>query len=322
MVFTDLSKRDMNVIKYIALLCFTLFLAGCGNNSTKNKAQKDTPTSGFIKIAADESLAPIVNAELEVFLATYLEAHIQPIFRGETEVIKKIISDSVHSIILARSLNKEEKDFFTQKNLIPKETKIATDAIAFIVHKENPDSEFTPIQIQDIMKGKIIKWKQLNSKNPSDSIRIVFDNPNSSTARYVKEKFNENKELPKNCFAVSTNEEVMNYVEQHKNAIGVIGVNWISDIDDTQIQKFRKRFHVVGIISEKDKIAYQPYQSYIADGNYPYTREVYFISTEPHRGLGTGLGAFIASHRGQKIVQKAGLVPATMPVRVVEIKKK
>lgn len=310
----------MNAIKYIILLCFVLWFASCGNRQM-SKVQKDTPTSGFIKISADESLAPIVNAEIEVFLATYLEAHIQPIFKGETEVIKRLVADSVHSIIIARSLNKEEKEFFVQKNLIPKETKIAIDAIAFIVHKENPDSEFTPVQMQEIMSGKITKWKQINPKNPSDSIRIVFDNPNSSTARYVKEKFNNNKDLPKNCFAVNTNEEVMNYVEQHKNAIGVIGVNWISDIDDTQIQKFRKRFHVVGIISEKDKTAYQPYQSYIADGNYPYTREVYFISKEPHRGLGTGLGAFIASHRGQKIIQKAGLVPATMPVRVVEIKK-
>lgn len=311
----------MNALKYIVLLCFTLFLVSCGNNRNGSKVQKDTPTSGFIRIAADESLAPVINAELEVFLATYLEAHIQPIFKGETEVMKRMVADSVHSVILARNLNKEEKDFFTQKNLVPKETKIAIDAIAFIVHKENPDSEFTPIQMYDIMNGKTTKWKQLNPKNPSDSIRIVFDNPNSSTARYVKEKFNENKDLPKNCFAVNTNEDVMNYVEQHKNAIGVIGVNWISDMDDTQIQKFRKRFHVVGIISEKDKIPYQPYQSYIADGNYPYTREVYFISKEPHRGLGTGFGAFIASHRGQKVIQKAGLVPATMPVRVVEIKK-
>lgn len=321
MEFIDLLKRDMNAIKYIILLYFTLFLVSCGNNKSTSKVQKDTPTSGFIKIMADESLAPVVNAEIEVFLATYLEAHIQPIFKGEVEVVKKLVLDSIHSVILTRPLNKEEKDFFTQKSLIPKETKIAIDAIAFITHKENPDSEFTATQIQDILSGKIQKWKAINPKNPSDSIRIVFDNPNSSTARYVKEKFNQNKDLPKNCFAVNTNEEVMNYVEKHKNAIGVIGVNWISDIDDTQIQKFRKRFHVVGVISEKDNIAYQPYQSYIADGNYPYTREIYFISTEPHRGLGTGLGAFIAGHRGQKIIQKAGLVPATMPVRVVEIKK-
>lgn len=309
----------MKTIKYSILLFLSLLLISCKTGKPSEKQQRDTPTTGFIKIAADESLAPIVNAELDVFLATYLQAHIQPIYQGETEVIKSLVADSVRSIILARPLNKAEKDFFIQKSLVPKETKIATDAIAFIVHLSNPDSEFTPAQIESIMSGKITHWKQLNPKSTLDSITIVFDNPNSSTARYVQEKFNHNKPLPKHFFAVNTNEQVMEYIEKNKNAIGVIGVNWISDIDDTQIQKFRKKFHVVGII-DKDNVAYQPYQSYIADKHYPYTRDIYFICSEPYRGLGTGLGAFIASHRGQKIIQKAGLVPATMPARIVEIK--
>lgn len=311
----------MKVIKFVLLLCLTLIFVCCDNNTSSRKVEKDTPISGFIKIAADESLAPIVNAELEVFLATYLQAHIQPIYRGESDVIKHLIADSVRCIVLARPLSKEERDFLTQKTLVPKETKIATDAIAFLVHKENPDSELTNIQIQAIMSGKITKWKEINPKTFLDSITVVFDNPNSSTARYVQERFNDKKPLPKHFFALSTNEEVMQYIQTHKSAIGVIGVNWISDIDDKQVQKFRKNFHVVGVISDANKTAYQPYQSYIADGNYPYTRDIYFISTEPHRGLATGLGAFIASHRGQKIIQKAGLVPATMPVRIVEIKR-
>ncbi len=52
---------------------------------------------------------------------------------------------------------------------------------------------------------------------------------------------------------------------------------------------------------------------------YPLYREVYIISKEAYTGLGTGFTAFVASERGQRIVLKLGLVPATMPVRLVEL---
>lgn len=43
------------------------------------------------------------------------------------------------------------------------------------------------------------------------------------------------------------------------------------------------------------------------------------VSKEAYTGLGAGFTAFVASERGQRIVLKFGLVPATMPVRLVEI---
>lgn len=323
MEFTVLLKQEMKSINnYVILLIVSILFWSCGNK--KQAKIRDTPVSGFVKICADETLAPIVDAELEVFLALYLESHIQPIYVAENQVLKRLVADSVQSVILPRTLTAEEKTFFTQQNLIPKETKFAIDALAFMVHPENADSVLTTEQMKDIFSGKINRWKLLNAKNPLDTIRIVFDNPNSSTARYVKEQFNAQKELPVNCYAVNTNEEVIKYVETHKNAIGVMGVNWISDTDEKQVQKFRKRIKVVAISPAKGEkgfgSAYQPYQSYIADESYPYRREIYFITKEPYNGLGTGFGAFLASHRGQKIIQKSGLLPATMPVRIIEIK--
>ena len=49
-------------------------------------------------------------------------------------------------------------------------------------------------------------------------------------------------------------------------------------------------------------------------------RTWYIVSREARAGLGTGLASFLASERGQRIILKSGLVPATMPVRLVEIR--
>ena len=65
---------------------------------------------------------------------------------------------------------------------------------------------------------------------------------------------------------------------------------------------------------------YKPYQAYIALKHYPLIRDVYSISREARAGLGTGFASFIASDKGQMIVRRAGMLPATIPVRIVDIK--
>jgi phosphate transport system substrate-binding protein len=55
--------------------------------------------------------------------------------------------------------------------------------------------------------------------------------------------------------------------------------------------------------------------------NYPLTRDVVIISREIGTGLGTGFISFAASDKGQRIVLKSGLVPVTMPVRIVNINR-
>ena len=49
-------------------------------------------------------------------------------------------------------------------------------------------------------------------------------------------------------------------------------------------------------------------------------REVYLTSRETFTGLGSGFIQWATAEQGQRIVLKSGLVPATMPIRLVQIK--
>ncbi|MCK7531133.1 MAG: hypothetical protein MZV63_08880 [Marinilabiliales bacterium] len=50
-------------------------------------ALKETPTSGDIKIEADESFQPIVDAEVDTFTALYNYAQIKPVYKPENELV-------------------------------------------------------------------------------------------------------------------------------------------------------------------------------------------------------------------------------------------
>ena len=66
--------------------------------------------------------------------------------------------------------------------------------------------------------------------------------------------------------------------------------------------------------------SFKPYQAYLATGDYPLSRSLYVLLNDPRSALPSGFTAFLTSDRGQRIILKSGLVPATQPVRIVNVK--
>jgi phosphate transport system substrate-binding protein len=303
----------------VLLVAGTLVYAGCGGNS--GDTPTDTPTSGKVKISVDESFKPIIETQVSTFEGIYKRADVTAEYKPEGDVIKDILNDSIRVIVLSRELTAEENKVIEQKKRIPRVTKIAIDAVAIIVNRSNPDSLLTLEELKTIFSGKTKSWKQLNKESKLKDITIVFDNNNSGTARYVKDSLIADHKLPSNTFAAESHKALIDYVEKNENALGVIGVNWISDFDDSTVVGFQNRIKVVGISADPlprtTESYYQPYQAYIAQGTYPLRRYLYIISTEGRAGLGTGFASYVAGDKGQRIILKSGLVPATMPVRVI-----
>jgi len=100
-------------------------------------------------------------------------------------------------------------------------------------------------------------------------------------------------------------------------------VNWISDKDDSLSLSFTNKINTLAISQQyvNDGSFYRPQQGFIYDKSYPFVREVYVISRETFPGLGSGFVNWICAEQGQRIVLKSGLVPATMPIRLVQMKK-
>lgn len=312
-----------NLIKYTTLFLISSFCLACNNSKKGHNEATDTPTSGKIKIAVDESFRPIIDAELLVFEGIYGNAKIDPIYLPENKLSEQMQKGTVRLIISSKNLSKEEKQFYINKKLVAKEVAIANDAIAIIINKQNRDSILSVDQIKQILTGKIASWKDINSKSSNEKIEVVFDNKNSGTVRYAIDSICKGEKLTSHVSAMDINTDVIEYVNKHKNSIGFIGVSWVSDKDDSTQLSFLKKVQVVSISKEAKATydnSYQPYQAYIFKKWYPFTRMMYAISTDPKNGLATGFVSFLGSDKGQRIILKSGIVPAVAPTRVVNVR--
>ncbi len=286
----------------------------------KNGKIVDTPTSGQLKIAVDESLRPLLEAEVDTFMSLYQYASVQSRYGSEADAIDALLKDSVKLAIITRKLTKEESEALAKMKIYPRQTKVAKDGIAIILNKTNGDSLIQFDQFKEIISGKITQWNQLDPKSNLGVLEVVFDHPQSGIIRFLKDSVFKMEHLPKNFYGVNSNKEVVDYVSKKPNAIGLIGVSWISDRDDSTTNQFLQSIRVAHVSRSGEAV--QPYQAYIANGQYPLRRDVYMISREFRAGLGLGFTSFVAGEKGQRIVLKLGMVPATLPVRLVEITKK
>lgn len=314
-------------MKKAALLCMMsailLIFVSC-DRSKQSITRTDTPTSGTAVFASDECFAPIIDEEIAVFEGLNPDASLTPIYTNEVEAINLLLKDSLRLVIAARELTEAEKQGLINKGRQPRSQKIAVDGIALIINKQNTDSLMSLAMLKKIMTGKISSWKEINPKSKYDKISVVFDNPSSSTVRFIKDSICRKESFAADIKAQPSNEAVIDYVAKTPNALGVIGVNWISNPNDSTNLSFVQNITVMSVSRYDEPTlddSFKPYPAYLALGDYPLTRDVFFILSDVPRTLPAGFVTFLAGDRGQRIITKAGLLPATRPMRIIAVKE-
>jgi phosphate transport system substrate-binding protein len=314
------------MIRTLIVTALLATLIGCGGGSAPNGQPEktiDTPTQGEITMYVDEGYKPIVETSVDVFDSIYRMAKFNTRYLSEAEAVKALVDDSVEVIVVGRTLRTNEMDYFKSKGFTPRITPIGHDAVAFITHPANRDSLLTVAQIKGILSGKITKWSQISAANAGlGDIQLVFDNAGSGTATYCRDSILDGATpLTTTANALKTNAQVIEHVTKQRNAIGVIGANWISDTDDKGVQAFRRGIRLVDVAPEVGKEGWGPYQAYLATGDYPFKRTIYVINCQGRAGLGLGFASFMASDPGQRILMKSGLLAANVPVRLIQVKR-
>ena len=172
-------------IKFGAII-LTLFLlaafVSCKRKSSE-PVYTDTYKSGSIQFVSDESFAPILDQEIYIFKNDNPEAKPRVTYKPENEAVKYLLSDSSRCAFLSRKLDAAEVQTLQSHNLPVIENVFAKDAVAVIVNESSND---TLISVNEIKKMLAGQYKTDKS--------IVFDNPNSSLVRYLKD-FSGVKEL-------------------------------------------------------------------------------------------------------------------------------
>ncbi|MBQ9077927.1 MAG: substrate-binding domain-containing protein [Muribaculaceae bacterium] len=312
-------------------ILMALAITACGGKGGK-KAEKPIRIT---TVACDDSFENIMCQEIDVFEYLYRDMSIIPYYVNESAALDSLFSLKTRTIVVPRQLTAKEVSYLKGKRRNVKQSKIAVDAIALIVNKENPTEILSMGEIAQILSGELTRWDEIEP-NKLGRIDVVFDHQGSSTVKYMRDSLLNGKAFGANVFAQKSNAEVFNAVKERKNAIGIIGVSWISsdmrapdmsredriealERNDTTQMDFDSGIKVLKVRRDDDIRAYKPYQAYIYDGSYPLFRSIYMITTAANGSAGHSFYSFVTGFRGQKIIQMTGILPATIQPRMVSL---
>ena len=172
------QKSPAAALAVMLVSVLLISMTGCGNRGTA--ALKETPTSGKIRIAADDSFQPIIKAELDTFTALYNYAEITPLYMPENELVAFFLNDSVKVIASSWTPTDDQRQLLLDLQTVVRSTVVAYDAIALVMHRSNADSLLTYQNVKDIFSGTVTDWKQINPASRLGQINIVFDKDRKS----------------------------------------------------------------------------------------------------------------------------------------------
>lgn len=285
----------------LLLLSFILIIIGCNKKKDENIP---TYSKGSLTILTDESFKSVIEALAEGYMINYPETHFKVETKKEDLGFLDLLNNKAKIVVMSRSLSQEEIKAYEQKvDLKYLPARFAADAVVFVVPKNSTRTKITMDEIK----------AELNSEEKN----LVFDGTNSSNLNFVAEKLDKQ---PRDLrfSIISGNQNIIEQLNKYPDKIGVIGLNTFSRPYDKASEKLRNMIKILPVESNGNE--YYPDSDGLREMKYPFTRVLYFLTSEGNFSIANGFIRYSCTQLGQMIVQKEGLQPYNLYKREVQMR--
>ena len=271
-------------------------LAGCGNQTDNNSSNNDnggdasdTPAasvSGTVSTDGSTSMEKVIGALSESYMAANKDVTVNYNPTGSGAGITAVQEGTCDIGLSSRALKDEEKAAGL------KETVLAYDGIAIIVHPDNPVSDLSIEQIAKLYTGEITNWKDVGG---SDAEVVLIGREAASGTRDGFESITGTKDKCQYRQELTSTGDVITAVSQNPDAIGYASLAAIKDSV--------KALSVDGV---------PPSETTVKDGSYPVQRPFVLVTVEG-KALSAAAQSFFdyaTSADAADIIAKAGAVAA------------
>ena len=271
-------------------------LAGCGNQTDNNSSSNDnggdagdTPAasvSGTVSTDGSTSMEKVIGALSESYMAANKDVTVNYNPTGSGAGITAVQEGTCDIGLSSRALKDEEKAAGL------KETVLAYDGIAIIVHPDNPVSDLSIEQIAKLYTGEITNWKDVGG---SDAEVVLIGREAASGTRDGFESITGTKDKCQYRQELTSTGDVITAVSQNPDAIGYASLAAIKDSV--------KALSVDGVT---------PSEATVKDGSYPVQRPFVLVTVEG-KALSAAAQSFFdyaTSADAADIIAKAGAVAA------------
>ncbi len=247
--------------------------------------------AGNIVIKGSTTVLPIAQKAAEAYMKQHPDVKISISGGGSGNGIKALIDGSTDIANASRFIKPKEVKMAVDNGQYPVPFAVAYDCIVPVVHPSLDIVNITMGQLKDLYMGKIKNWKEIGG--PDRPVVVISRDTSSGTYEVWHEKVLKKERVFPGALLQASNGAVVQAVAKNKNAIGYIGLGYMTDSV--------KGLMVDRIVGSKETTL---------NGTYPISRPLFVFTPGWPKGDVLNFINFVLNpEKGQKYVSEAGYVP-------------
>jgi phosphate transport system substrate-binding protein len=296
----SIDSRRPHYLLLILLLTTSLLTSGC-QSSAEDEGVGDTPSSTITNKGSD-TIVNLALAWAEAYQDLHSEVRISVTGGGSGTGIAALINNTVDIANASRQIKPEELALAQENGAEPVEFVVARDAIAVIVHLENPIDLLTIEQISDIYSGEYMNWRELGGED-RPIVRLSRETNSGTHVFFLEQVLRGGDEDDHTLFSPDTlllpsSEGISAEIRQNPNAIGYDGLGYVTE-----------DMKVIAIAVDPSGPYVLPSATTVDSHAYPIARNLYMYTAKAPTGEVKTYLDWIFSTEAQALVHELGFVP-------------
>ena len=253
-------------------------------------------------VSVEPAVSEVVRRSGRAFEVLYPEARIRVRVAGTREAAADLFRGDADLAVVGREPLDEERDAATSADLEMESLRWARDAVAIVVHPDNPVAQIAFDDLQEIYTGKLISWSALGGGDTR--IIPVVQPPDASISLFFADRILAGGEMTAPARRAESDSAAAAAVAGDRNAIAFVSLPF----SERGVRSLRvARLKGMPYVELDAQTVYED--------RYPLTRFYNVFARRPGAPLADGFTTYLCSIDGQREVRDAGWVPATVPVR-------
>lgn len=295
------NTKQSNLVGIVLIVSLAL-LSGCRSETALAGADQAPVAQRAIQNKGSDTLVNLALAWAERYREVDPTVSIAVTGGGSGTGIAALMNGTVDIANASREMKEDEIATARANGIEPVEFLVAIDALAVIVHPDNPVSQLSLEQIADIYTGRVTNWQEVGGNDAG--IVLLSRETNSGTHVYFLEEVirggdGDNPDIfAPQTLLMPSSVGITNEIQRNPNAIGYDGLGYVTDHEK-----------VLAIARDEAGPYVLPSVESAASGDYPISRGLYMYSAGEPSGVIADYLAWIRGPQGQAIVAELGFVP-------------
>jgi phosphate transport system substrate-binding protein len=284
----------------IILILFAFLLTACAPGRRDQEGQATAST--YIENKGSDTIVNLALAWAEAYQQVRPEVAISVTGGGTGTGLAALANGTVDIANASRPIKAEEEALAERAGFDPEEFVIARDAIAVIVHPDNPVDELTLEEVAAIFKGEINNWSEVGGEDRI-IVRVSRETNSGTHVYFLEEVIRLGNNKDRSIFSPTTlllpsSEGIIAEVSDNPNAIGYDGLGYITP-----------HVKVVAVSPLGTEQYIIPSLDTVNDGTYPISRDLYMYTRDIPTGVVLDYITWLRGDEAQAIVRELGFVP-------------